>query len=80
MKLITDNNLIINNMSNIMKELGDGIYRINGQATGKDMFNFEDGYKFLHGQVDGRDIYLREIAEPWPQSSTEWVSIPAYWN
>ena len=80
MKLITDNNLIINNMSNIMIELRDGKYRLNVQAIGKDMFNFEDGYKFLHGQVDGRDIYLREIAEPWPQSSTEWVPIPAYWN
>ncbi len=80
MKLITDNNLIINNMSDIMIELRDGEYRLNMQAIGKDMFNFEDGYKFLHGQVDGRDIYLREIAEADEQWSTEWVSIPAYWN
>ena len=80
MKLITDNNLIINNMSDIMIELRDGKYRLNMQAIGKDMFNFEDGYKFLHGQVDGRDIYLREIAEADEQWSTEWVPVPAYWN
>ena len=80
MKLITDNNLIINNMSNIMIELRDGKYRLNVQAIGGDMFNLDAGYQFLQGQVDGRDIYSKTIAEPWPQSSTEWVPIPAYWN
>lgn len=80
MKLITDNNLIINNMSDIMIELRDGEYRLNMQAIGKDVFNFNAGYQFLQGQVDGRDIYSKTIAEADEQWSTEWVPIPAYWN
>ena len=80
MELIKDNNLLIDNRSDIMIELKGDKYRLNGQAIGKDPFNMEAGYQFLHGQVDGREIYSKNIAEAWPQSSTEWIAIPTYWN
>ena len=75
-----DNNLLINNMSDIMIELRDGKYRLNCQAIGHDMFNTAAGYQFLQGQVDDRDIYSKTIAEADEQWSTEWAPIPAYWN